>query len=125
MKVLVIDDDPLSLSAMVRVIKYLGGFKCEGFDDPLIALEYIKNNNDFGVVISDQRMSGIDGIELLQIVSRLHPSVDLILMSGFLEWTSERAEANGINSFFQKPINPSDLLYEVSKSLTKNKQTNK
>jgi two-component system response regulator AtoC len=111
MKVLLIDDDPGSLQALERYLRDPFGYQvltaatCE---DGLALLE----TQDISIVLSDIRMEGMTGLEMLKRIKAGHKgrSVDVILMTGFGELdtciAAMRAEAS---DYLLKPISVKEL----------------
>ena len=76
------------------------------------ALELL-DNNQIDVVVSDQRMPGMLGNELLSIIHKKHPKTMRLLLTGFVD---KDAIINTINEgeiyrFINKPWNNDCLLY--------------
>ncbi len=71
------------------------------FNDPYQALEYIKNGNEIDILITDYKMPGINGIELLDASKS---STTRVLISGYVSSVAveKLAELNAI--FFEKPV---------------------
>ncbi|MGV8107326.1 MAG: response regulator [Nitrososphaerota archaeon] len=95
------------------------GISVFSFNDPLIALEhFIDNKKNYALVISDLRMPGMNGLELLKKIRKFNPKVRTILISAyevdndpvFRGYVKERV----IDSFIQKPIAIGDLCKEVN-----------
>jgi DNA-binding NtrC family response regulator len=54
------------------------------FNDPIIAFEHFTENKyNYSLVISDLRMPGLNGLELLKKVKMINPKVRTILMSAY------------------------------------------
>jgi two-component system, chemotaxis family, sensor histidine kinase and response regulator WspE len=66
-RVLLIDDDPLVLRAVERVLKRT--YALTACDDPESGLRRARTG-EFDVVVSDLSMPHLDGIELLSILAR-------------------------------------------------------
>ena len=88
------------------------------FNDPLIALEhYAKNKQKYALVISDMRMSAVNGLELLKKVKKLNPKVRTILISAY-EFENNQVFQNYlkdgiIDSHIQKPVKINTLRQRV------------
>ena len=68
MKILIVDDDKSSGSAVAEFIEEQLGYKiklCHNGDDALSCLK----NDDYQMVISDMRMPGISGLDLLKRIN--------------------------------------------------------
>jgi len=115
-------DDELDIIELfydtLRTIKKIKVFK---FTDPIMAFEHFKiNRKDYVLIVSDLRMPGIDGIELLKKIKELNPLVRTVLMTAFEfddELFQQYAEKQIINGFLQKPILIKDLVKEVDNQL--------
>jgi FixJ family two-component response regulator len=100
---LIVDDEPQVLALLARLLRKEGylvlsaGGAEEGFE--LLAL------NRVGVVVCDQRMPGMDGIEFLRRVRDLYPGTVRIAISGYadLETVTEAVNRGAIFKFFTKP----------------------
>jgi DNA-binding NtrC family response regulator len=117
----IVDDDSDIVNLFydaLRTIKKIRVFK---FTDPIMALEHFKiNRRDYVLLVSDLRMPGIDGIELLKRIKELNPLVRTVLMTAFEfddELFQQYAEKQIINGFLQKPILLKDLIKEVDNQL--------
>jgi response regulator RpfG family c-di-GMP phosphodiesterase len=78
------------------------------FTNPLLAFEYFKNNHQkFSLVISDLRMPGMCGLELVNKIRELNNSIKIFLMTAFdtadLE-SSKVYRSARIDKIIQKPI---------------------
>jgi DNA-binding NtrC family response regulator len=79
------------------------------FNDPIMAFEhFVKNKENCVLVISDLRMPGLNGLELLKKVKTLNPNVRTILMSAYNfeeeELYQEYMKETLINSTIEKPV---------------------
>ncbi len=103
--VMVIDDERDFADATAIGLRRMG-YDAVAFNDPLEALKRFNEHPDFwGSVISDERMPGMSGLQLLEEMKRLRPSIDFILCSGYTDGTVERAAFDrGASHFFLKPV---------------------
>ena len=70
-KILVVDDD-LSIRNMLNIVLKKSGFEVTTEDSAESALKRLKNEL-FDLIISDIKMPGISGIELLRKIKTLQP----------------------------------------------------
>jgi DNA-binding NtrC family response regulator len=91
------------------------------FTDPILALEHFKlNKENYVLVISDLRMPGLTGTELIKQLKKLNRFVRTMLMTAFTindNLFQELAKKELINGFLQKPIRLDDLRAEVYNQL--------
>ena len=113
--ILVVDDDEL-------VSEYLGALlEAESYNvvvlnEPREALNYFKEHpDDFDLIITDQVMPGLTGVEISQKILELRPSIPILLITGYSEKiTAENAKSFGLSGFFSKPINEDLFLNQIS-----------
>ena len=107
-KILIVDDEEEICYIMSSFLKRVGYF-CEAAAGPLEALE-ILGNDHFDIVVSDIRMNGMDGLELIREIHKRFPAVDTIIMSGFAGDYSYSDIINaGAVDFVGKPVSLPEL----------------
>jgi CheY-like chemotaxis protein len=102
--ILVVEDDASSLSLIARILQRLGHQTTEA-ENGQIALDILRQNSDFALILSDVRMAPVDGLNLLTEVRRLYPHIPVLLTSvhGRPEWISQAME-EGARGFLPKPF---------------------
>ena len=107
MRLLVVDDAPAirsSISALLSEIGYLVRTAADGFE----ALTAIRMNIP-NILLSDLNMPGMSGFELLSVVRRRYPSIQVVAMSG--SFSGEEVPSGVIaDAFFQKGCSTRSLL---------------
>jgi diguanylate cyclase (GGDEF)-like protein len=111
--VLIVDDEANVLSALRRLLRRDGyriitaGSAREGLE--LLATHSVQ------VVLSDQRMPGMNGTEFLSRVKELHPQTIRIILSGYTELESviDAINRGAIYRFFTKPWNDDALRGDI------------
>lgn len=98
MKLLIIDDDKPSLKTLAATLTMLG-FECEAFDDPQDGFSRFKTGNVFDAVITDLRMPGLSGVEILDKIRDIDPAIPMILITAYRDKMPEKADR-----IFYKPI---------------------
>lgn len=81
-KVLFVDDEPLILQSLN--ILFRKDYDVFTAPDPLKALD-VARKNDITVIVSDQRMPSMTGVELLRQVKEISPETIRILMTGYAD----------------------------------------
>jgi len=111
-KVLIVDDEP---SILLSLSHLFGGdevivITSSRIEDAEEALEHYS----FDLVIADIRLSGIDGIEgleLLSYIKRIRPETKVILMTAYgSEVMKESALGRGAYYYYEKPVDMNNLL---------------
>ncbi|WP_417580618.1 sigma-54-dependent transcriptional regulator [Nitrincola sp.] len=115
-QVLLVDDDPAVLEATRQWLE-LSDIQVTTLNDPLAAEEVI--NADFpGVLVSDIRMPGISGTELMARVHAKAPELPTILITGHGDIPmAVEAMRNGAWDFLEKPFDPERLEDIIRKAL--------
>jgi DNA-binding NtrC family response regulator len=113
---LVIDDDE-NILEVIQTRLESNGYFVEPHTDPLEALESMKEKA-FDVVISDIRMPGMDGIELLRRIKCLNWDIPVILLTAY-GTIADAVEAVKLGAFqyLTKPFQGKQLIEEVEAAL--------
>src|SRR5262249_35013134 len=100
---LLVDDEPGIRSALTRMLRS-DGYKILGASGGAEGLELLANN-PVQVIISDQRMPGMSGTEVLNIVQQLYPDTVRIILSGYtdLQVVTESVNQGAVFKFLTKP----------------------
>ena len=110
---LLVDDEENILNAITRMLRRDGYriLTATGAEDALDIL----GRNDVQVVISDQRMPGISGTELLSKVKEMYPDTVRIVLSGYTDLSAVTAAINqgAIYKFITKPWNDEELRMQI------------
>ncbi len=70
------------------------------------------------IVITDMKMPGVDGMELLQVVKERFPHIQLIVASGYDDFVYMRqAIRSKAREYLLKPINPDDLNLAIERCM--------
>jgi DNA-binding NtrC family response regulator len=123
-KIVSVVDDDLNTTELFHIAlsENIDGISVVSFNDPVIALEHFTANKDaYVLVISDLRMPGLNGLELLKKVKSSNPKVRTILMSAynfdedliFLKYMEEGI----IDSSIDKPVTMNRLYQRVRDEL--------
>jgi two-component system cell cycle sensor histidine kinase/response regulator CckA len=95
------------------------GYRVTTFTDSNEAFEeFQRNSDDFDLLITDQTMPGLTGIELVKAILDLKPSLPIIMCTGHSDIVStEKSKAMGITRFVLKPLCKDELLDTVEEVL--------
>ena len=113
--VLVVDDDQ-DMRALLRDVLEEHGYKVTLAQNGQEALKSLREG-EYPVVLTDLRMKGIQGIELLAEIKRSFPDTNVILMTAFgsVE-TALEAMKQGASDYLMKPVKNDDLLRVTERS---------
>jgi DNA-binding NtrC family response regulator len=108
-------DDEMDLAYLFKdALSQIDGIQVFVFSDSNLALEHFQINlQHYRLVITDHRMPGMAGIELLEKIKAINPAVTRILMSAFEIQDEQFQKRNCVDKFLQKPILMSNLINEV------------
>ena len=112
--ILLVEDDRALREALGDTLE-LGGYRYRAVDSAEAALLAL-SNEDFGLIVSDVNMPGMDGHELQMLVRQRHPQVPVLLMTayGAVERAVE-AMRQGAVDYLVKPFEPKVLLGLVAR----------
>ena len=115
-KLLVVDDEDLFRNSLVKLLT-MEGYSVLSASDGNEALGLIKENK-FQLVITDLKMPGMNGMEIMREIQRLSPDTKVVIITAHGEWnTYLEAMERGAFEYLNKPINKADLFYAVKKAL--------
>jgi thioredoxin reductase (NADPH) len=115
-----VDDDADVLRAIERDLRsqYGAEYRVIGSDSPEAALEVLKQlklrNDSVALLLADQRMPHMNGVEFLQEGMQLFPDAKRALLTAYADTSAAISAINeaNINYFFMKPWDPpADHLY--------------
>ena len=120
MKILVVDDEAPIREMIKKGLSQMGGLNAEVAQNGLEAIEKIEKDV-FDLVLTDLKMPGMDGLELLKVIKGTRPEVMVVLMTayGSIE-TAVEAMRIGANDYITKPIDLNELLIHISRTQKEN-----
>jgi PAS domain S-box-containing protein len=104
-QVLIVDDEH-AITTMLEDNLSQSGFKVRSFNDSQDAYEFfVKQAKEVALIITDQTMPKLTGVELTLKVRRINPDVPIVMCTGFSDVIdSEKAKQIGIQVFLEKPL---------------------
>lgn len=114
--ILFVDDDPKAGELMLRFSEG-ASYDVQVFQDPQAALAYFRRQSA-DLVISDLRMPGLTGIELLAAVREIDSEVPFIIITGYADVENAiEAMRLGASDFIKKPFDMDELRLQIEKTL--------
>ncbi|WP_435007403.1 sigma-54-dependent transcriptional regulator [Tundrisphaera lichenicola] len=115
-RILVVDDTPLTRETL-RLVLEDDGCEVEVTDDPRLALDRLRSSA-FQLVITDYRMPGMSGLDLLAAVRSEKIPCGVILLTGHGDpQLALQAMKDGADDFVAKPCDPARLVLLVHRTL--------
>jgi two-component system response regulator AtoC len=114
-RILIVDDDD-SLRESLQLVLAAESYDVVAAEDGEAALRLIEQT-PIDIVLSDLRMPGIDGLELIPQLRRRLPEATIILMSAYgTEDLAIEAMKRGAYDYIAKPFQPSEVLLTLRKA---------
>jgi two-component system response regulator YesN len=120
-RVIIADDEPKVSQLIKNLIEWekLNLELAATAQDGITALELIKKHQP-DIVITDIRMPGYDGIELIKYAKGINPDIDFIIISGYQHFDyAHNAIKYGVKDYLLKPLNKNEINATLSKMIEK------
>ncbi|MCD4717673.1 MAG: response regulator [Desulfobacterales bacterium] len=116
--VLFVDDEIEFLETLLKRMKKRD-LQASGVKSGEQALEFLDQNR-VDVVVLDVKMPGMDGIQALREIKKLHPLIEVVMLTGHasVEVAIQGMEL-GAFDYLMKPVDIDDLLYKVQDAYKK------
>ncbi len=112
MKILIVDDDPIVIQSCCRILE-ADGIKTHTVSTVEMG-EKILVENTYDLMLTDIKMPGKDGFEMIQRAKEIRPDMPVLIMTGYLtSETVEKSRCFGVNNYIAKPFTPEELLAAV------------
>ncbi len=103
--ILVVDDETAITEVVSDLLRSLGYRITVSNDSPAALALFRSHPDDFDLVITDQTMPGLTGLELAREIAAFKPTLPVILCTGFSrDIDAESARKQGIRGFAMKPV---------------------
>ncbi|MCB0261532.1 MAG: sigma-54 dependent transcriptional regulator [Calditrichia bacterium] len=115
-RILIIDDEPMQLKALAGFLRNKGF----GVEETTLAIEGIQlmRRHPIDLVLTDFKMPGKNGMEVLMEAKAINPEIDVVLMTAFgsIESAKEALKRGAID-YLTKPIDLLQLEHMIKKNL--------
>lgn len=116
-RILVVDDDQQILDMMKEILQEedLVSDQCLSGAEAISKL----SATSYDLVISDVRMTGMDGFELLEFIKDRYPDTSVILMTGYTDdYDISDALILGADDYITKPFDIDKVVFSINNSLS-------
>ncbi len=118
-RILVVDDEMIVCESCKRILEEEEGYEVDIALSGKEAFEKMKAN-PFDIVITDLKMPGIDGMEVLKTFRKEYPDSIIIMITGFSTVeTAVEAMKLGAFDYIPKPFTPDEVTIVVKKAIEK------
>lgn len=116
-KVLIVDDEKEIREVLSKALKGIAGFQVEVAEDADEALQKMQMER-FDLVLTDLKMPGKDGLQLLSEISKTNPDILTVMMTGHGSIDSAlEAMKRGASDYLMKPLNLEEIIVRLQKVL--------
>lgn len=114
MKILVIEDEP-SVRLGISCSLEGAGYKIATLENGIEGISLLEKE-DFDIVITDLRLPGADGIEVLKSIKKTSPDTGVIIITAFADVkTAVESMREGAYDYISKPFDPEELLIVIDR----------
>lgn len=109
MKALIIDDEPILLAAMKRIVTSAPEIEsAEGFEYPGDALRWAQSHK-FDIVFADIMMDEMKGTDLAQKLREIAPNCKIVFCTGYAQYAVEVINRGIGDGYLIKPVSSDDI----------------
>lgn len=119
--VLFVDDEENVLAAIKRMLRYKRNDWFMEFAESGQKALALFEKTEFDVIVSDIRMPGMDGAELLNKIKDLYPNVIRIALSGQVDLNEVIRSIRAVHQYISKPCEADELVDKVEGAITSRK----
>ena len=122
-RLLVVDDESIVGKRLKQVFSKIG-FEVETYTMAAPAMAAMAEK-PFDIVVTDLKMDGMDGMEVLKRVRDMNPRTQVIIITGYASpATAELAQQQGVFEFLAKPFRLDELKQVIFRALEQQKGSN-
>jgi DNA-binding response OmpR family regulator len=116
--ILVADDELIERQTLTEILR-LEGYHVASVANGEAAVDFIRQN-PVDLIILDIRMPGMSGLDVVKVINRIAPEVEIILLTahGSIESAID-ALRNQVHDYLLKPASPSQIISSVVRGLAR------
>ncbi len=116
-KILAVDDEPNMLRLLERIITEKTPFQFASTPNSL-EVESMLEQEEFDLVITDLKMPGKDGLDILRFIRESHRHEEVIIITAFGSMDSaSRAMSQGVFDYITKPFKKEEILHTINRAM--------
>ncbi|MGZ5496179.1 MAG: hybrid sensor histidine kinase/response regulator, partial [Candidatus Aminicenantales bacterium] len=117
-RILLVDDDQAQLKGLARMLERFGYHVTARSSGRTASTAFKKDPRAFDLIVTDQTMPRMSGIELARSLVKVRPDIPVILCTGFSEKVNgENVGHDGIRAFIMKPFTAQEISGLIRKVL--------
>ncbi|MCK9175054.1 MAG: response regulator [Desulforhopalus sp.] len=124
MKILIVDDDAIVVQSCIRILE-LEGIKASSAGSVEMGAKLLSAEGasaSFDLILTDVKMPGQDGFEMIRQAREIQPAIPIIMMTGYLTTrTMEKGCCYAADNYIAKPFTPDELIDAVRKTTLRQK----
>jgi DNA-binding NtrC family response regulator len=111
-------DDEASIRDLLSKTLALAEYDVDTAPDGATALDRVRENSTYNLLIADLKMPGMDGLSLIRQVKQLKADLPVIIITGFSTESSAIDAVNlGVTGYLTKPFRVPQVLAAAAKAL--------
>jgi DNA-binding NtrC family response regulator len=115
-RILALDDEPHMLKLLERIISERTPYKITTLGNPL-EIKSLLDKEQFDVIITDLKMPGLDGLDILRLVKQRELDLEVIIMTAFGSLdTAREALTEGVFDYITKPFKKEQIIYTLDRA---------
>jgi DNA-binding response OmpR family regulator len=114
--ILVVDDELIERQTLTEILR-LEGYHVASVANGEAAVDYVRTYQ-IDLIVLDLRMPGMGGLDVVRVVNRISPDIEIILLTahGSMESAID-ALRNQVHDYLLKPASPNQIIESVSRGL--------
>jgi len=116
-QILALDDEPDMLRLLERIISEKTPYGITTLGNPL-EVPALLEQNCFDVIITDLKMPGLDGLDILRLVKDKALDIEVVIMTAFGSLdTAREALSAGVFDYITKPFKKEQIIFAVDRAM--------
>ena len=117
-RILLVDDEQVVLDTVATLLKS-ENHQVVSIRDGSQAFDLIWSSEVFDLLMTDIRMSPVDGMQLIKVAREFRPQMPIMVMSAYLDSTTIRQVMKlGATGYVKKPFSTQDILKGINQVLS-------